>query len=309
MDWLLENSTESIDETISPWRVAIVDDDPEVHKITQLTLASFTFEDRPIEFINAYSGSEAKQLFEDNDDIAMVLLDVVMEQSDSGLNVAKYIRNELNNHQTRIVLRTGQPGFAPEEEIVRDYEIDGYKSKTESTSQALRVTMYTMLRGYRDVIELQHYQNGLVTLVNAIASLTQQHKIEDFASALMTQLAAVLNSSHTELIIQDSEAFSHLDDQSQVIQLKTNNMTSEVEEDAHFQPDIAAIKEQVMREKKSISSPPLYAFYRRSGNGTESVFILRNSQELSAKNIKLLDLFSHYVVSMLENLNANRVSH
>ena len=75
----------------------IVDDEPEVHAVTKLALSDFHFNGRGLEFVSAYSGEEAT-VFNKHQDIAVVLLDVVMEHDDSGLQVAEYIRDNLNNH-------------------------------------------------------------------------------------------------------------------------------------------------------------------------------------------------------------------
>jgi CheY-like chemotaxis protein len=101
--------------------------------VTKLALGDFVFQDKNLEFVSAYDGEQAKQMFREHDDIAVVLLDVVMETDDAGLLVAEFIRNEMDNHFTRIILRTGQPGQAPERDVIINYDINDYKSKTELT--------------------------------------------------------------------------------------------------------------------------------------------------------------------------------
>lgn len=63
----------------APWKVLIVDDDREVHSFTRLALHDFTFERKPIHFISAYSAAEATEILKEHEDIAIILLDVVME--------------------------------------------------------------------------------------------------------------------------------------------------------------------------------------------------------------------------------------
>ena len=101
----------------TPWKIAIIDDEEGVHDVTKLTLKTFNFEDRPVEFLSAYSGEEGLTLFRETPDIALAFVDVVMETDDAGLKLVDAIRNELNNHTTRLILRTGQPGQAPEEDV------------------------------------------------------------------------------------------------------------------------------------------------------------------------------------------------
>ncbi|MBE9040471.1 response regulator [Oscillatoriales cyanobacterium LEGE 11467] len=135
-----------------PWKVLIVDDEEEVHKITKLALKELTFENKPLRFLSAYSGKEAKQLIEAHPDMAIVLLDVVMETENSGLDVVEYIRNVLGNQMVRIILRTGQPGRLQENLIVLKYDINDYRTKTELTVQKLFTTVVTSLRTFSVLI-------------------------------------------------------------------------------------------------------------------------------------------------------------
>lgn len=132
------------------WKILIVDDDPEIHSVTKLALEEFTFEGSPIEFLSAFSAAEARELLRtEHKDIALTLLDVVMETDDAGLKLAQYIRDELNNHLIRIILRTGHPGIAPEREVITRYEINDYRSKTELTQARMFSVVYTALSSYR----------------------------------------------------------------------------------------------------------------------------------------------------------------
>jgi len=145
------------------WKVLIVDDEQDVHVVTQAVLSDFSFQDKNIKFFNAYSAKEAIDIMRKEDDIALVLLDVVMEDDDSGLKVVKAIREELKNNFVRIILRTGQPGSAPEEKVIIDYDINDYKEKTELTSKKLFTTVVTALRGFHDLQSL-HEKEKLVIL-------------------------------------------------------------------------------------------------------------------------------------------------
>ncbi|MBT1063850.1 SpoIIE family protein phosphatase [Bowmanella sp. Y26] len=131
-----------------PWKVLIVDDDEEVHILTRLVLRDLVFERRPLLLLSAKSAAEARKVLADEQDIALVLLDVVMESDDAGLQLVKFIRGELGNDEVRIILRTGQPGHAPEQEIILQYDINDYKGKTELTVQKLFTAVIASLRTY-----------------------------------------------------------------------------------------------------------------------------------------------------------------
>ncbi|KFZ31576.1 hypothetical protein IDSA_02410 [Pseudidiomarina salinarum] len=136
------------------WKVLIVDDEKEVHAVTRLALMELTFEGRGLDFLSAYSRQEAEQLVMEHKDLALVLLDVVMDTDDAGLKVAKFIREQAKNQHARIILRTGQPGQAPERYVVINYDINDYKAKTELTSQKLFTCVMSALRSYRDIIRV-----------------------------------------------------------------------------------------------------------------------------------------------------------
>jgi len=140
---------------IKNFKLLIVDDENEIHVMTKLVLDDYQYLDQGLEFISAYSGKEAKKILRANDDIACCLLDVVMETKDAGLEVARFIREEANNSKIRIVLRTGQPGKAPEKDIILNYDINDYKEKTELTTQKLFTTITTALRSYMHLVELE----------------------------------------------------------------------------------------------------------------------------------------------------------
>src|SRR4028118_1289419 len=136
------------------WKILIVDDDAEVHNVTRLALKNFTFEGKALKFINAYSGQEAKKLIQSNPDVAMILLDVVMEKDNSGLEVVSYIRSSLKNDFVRIILRTGQPGKCPENLVILTYDINDYKTKTELTKPKILTAVVTALRAYSAITKL-----------------------------------------------------------------------------------------------------------------------------------------------------------
>lgn len=149
---------------LNTWKVILVDDDPDVHQATQLIFKNFSFEQKSVTFLAAYSGEQAKQLITSHSDTAVILLDVVMETHDAGLKVAKYIREELNNKLVRIIIRTGYPGEAPENTVIFDYDINFYKTKIELTQQKLVTTLVAALRSYRDVKALQESHHQLAQI-------------------------------------------------------------------------------------------------------------------------------------------------
>ncbi|MEQ9124148.1 MAG: hybrid sensor histidine kinase/response regulator [Alphaproteobacteria bacterium] len=186
------------------WKVIVVDDEPAVHAVTSLALREFEFDDRPLELISAYSGEQARRALDQNPDAAVILVDVVMETERSGLDLVRYIREDLANEQIRIVLRTGQPGEAPEHSVIRDYDINDYKEKTELTAQKLATVMYATLRAFRDIVRLKDLSEELRKSKAAIevAERAKAAFVSTVGHELRTPLNAILGLS--EFMIEEA---------------------------------------------------------------------------------------------------------
>lgn len=137
------------------WRVLLVDDEPAVHEVSNLILSSLSFEGRDIELLSANSDAQAREILARHRDVALILLDVVMETDDSGIALVQHVREQLRDSDVQIVLRTGQPGMAPERDVVLRYEINGYFLKTDITSQRLHSIVISALRSYRHTRSLR----------------------------------------------------------------------------------------------------------------------------------------------------------
>ncbi|MCX7745733.1 MAG: DUF3369 domain-containing protein [Clostridia bacterium] len=174
------------------WKVMVVDDDEEVHCITKLVLNNFTFEDKALDIISAYSGAEAIRLICQHPDTAVIFLDVVMEKSDSGLEVVKYIRDALKNKTVRIIIRTGQPGETPEEDAIYNYDINDYKEKSELTSKRLITSVITALRSYRDFTVLENSKKGLEQVIFSSSTILKQKSLDTLSSDFLSELLSVI---------------------------------------------------------------------------------------------------------------------
>jgi PAS domain S-box-containing protein len=195
--------------TEGTWKILIVDDDAEVHKVTKLALKKFTFERKSLTLINAYSASEAKQLIEANPDIAMILLDVVMEKDDSGLEVVNYIRCSLKNELVQIILRTGQPGKCPETVVILNYDINDYKTKTELTKPKLITAVVTALRTYSAIAKLDSSKAELERLAQENNQLYQQAKnYSQILEAKVEERTQELKAKEARLV--EAQKLAHL---------------------------------------------------------------------------------------------------
>ena len=165
---------------LEPWKILIVDDEHSVHNITKLALKHFNINNKPLAFVSAFSGKEAIIKIEEHPDTALILLDVVMEEDDSGLKVVDFIRNYLNNILVRIILRTGQPGQAPENFVIDNYDINDYKEKTELTQVKLYTSVRLALKTYANLVKLENQNKALEYIVQAAPSIFKITSMEQF---------------------------------------------------------------------------------------------------------------------------------
>ena len=146
------------------YRILVVDDEPDIHAVTKLSVRGLTYADRDVELLSAMSGAEAVETMRANPDIAVILLDVVMETDSAGLDACRAIRDELDNHLVRIVLRTGQPGQAPEKETIDDYDLDGYLAKAELNATRLYSALRAALKSWHELVQLQRHERYMEVL-------------------------------------------------------------------------------------------------------------------------------------------------
>jgi diguanylate cyclase (GGDEF)-like protein len=174
------------------WRVMIVDDDHDVHTATTFALSNLEMQQRPLQFLHAYSAAHARQLLEKEQDVAVILLDVVMEQDDAGLQLVRYIREVLKLAEVRIILRTGQPGYAPELEAIRDFDINDYKTKSELTRIKLYTAVTAAIRSYEQIRAINANRRGLDLIVRGSTEMMALHGLQDFAADVIARAAGLL---------------------------------------------------------------------------------------------------------------------
>ncbi|KWT86954.1 response regulator [Candidatus Magnetominusculus xianensis] len=177
------------------WRVMVVDDEEEVHRMTRAALRDFTFAGRGIDLVFASSAKEAKSALNKHNDTALIILDVVMESEHAGLDIVKYIREVLNNKFMRIILRTGQPGMAPENDIIVNYDINDYKTKSELTIQRLYTSIVTCLRSYNDLIRLDEAYKKLKKEAEERILIEKQLAEKEYQAAIGIAITQIVHGA------------------------------------------------------------------------------------------------------------------
>ncbi|NVE01577.1 HD domain-containing phosphohydrolase [Massilia sp. BJB1822] len=292
---------------LAPWKILLVDDEPDIHDITKLTLSRFRLDGRGLAFVHAYSGAEAKEVLARESDIALVFLDVVMEKEDSGLEVARWMREELDNQFTRIVLRTGQPGQAPEERVIVNYDINDYKEKTELDRTKLFTTTFAALRAYRDIMKVEearrqqlNYREGLERVIAASAHIFQQRNLKDFASGLLQQVVALLRLEKSMLLrLRAATAITGEQDYEILAQIGAD-------EEPLLTPELLAQLNVAERNRISRILGDTYVGYFPNTSGKASLLVLKGVDEISEIDAKLLEVFCSGVAIAFDNILLNQ---
>lgn len=193
--------------SLPPWPILVVDDDEQVHQMTQVIMRDLSYQGRPFKCIEATSAAEAAAILDLQPEIPVVLLDVVMETPDAGLRLVRHIREELGNRRIRIILRTGQPGDAPERDVVLAYDINDYKSKAELTAQKMFTAVVGALRAWADITTIERLNAELSEL-----NVSLEDKVEKRTSELRDSNEALARSKTRAetALLRETEAKNQL---------------------------------------------------------------------------------------------------
>lgn len=296
-------------ELDTPWNILVVDDEEDIHQVTRLVLSRFHIEGRPLKIFSARTVPEAHKILLEEPNLAVAILDVVMEEEDSGLQLARYIREEKGNLFTRIVLRTGQPGQAPEADVVERYDINDYKEKTELTTQKLRTMCISLIRSYRDLCQIDEHRRGLQRLISTTSEIFEATQLATFASIILEQVMILLRLNKDAIFCQliqrtsvdgqvsSSEPDFHVLAASGEHQHLVNQQLSGV-----LNPEILKAMQDALAVKKTIFTEHSVTGYYRSISGNENILYVATGRSLSTLDKELLDLYSRHVALAYEHL-------
>lgn len=285
------------------WNVLIVDDDPMVHEVTQSVLNDVIIDDRKVNFIDAYSAKDAIEILKNNDNIAVIFLDVVMETEDAGLSLCEVIRNELNNDMIQIILRTGQPGSNPEKEVVLKYKINDYKEKTELTAQKLFTCLVGAVRSYQGLVKVAQNKSGLDKIIAATQQLNKKTSVPLLMDGLLGQLTTIIDYCERSFVFEvvNSSSFETLLTP-QDVRLMSCFGAENIE---HFDNFLITLKERVVIDRKTYE-PSLhdkeYLCSFNYGKKCQYVLYLKAGRSLTLLDLELLHVFSSNIQVALDGL-------
>ena len=290
----------------SVWRVMIVDDDEDVHSTTTFALGNLDMQHRPLEFVHAYSAGQARELLQSEPDIAVILLDVVMEEDDAGLHLVRYIRETLLLADVRIILRTGQPGYAPEIDAIRDFDINDYKTKSELTRIKLFTTVTAAIRSYQQIRAISTGRRGLDQIVRASTELMALHGVHNFASGVLAQVAEILAIAPNGVLCVN-ESVDGVTDELIVVAASgpARRLSGRLGsyDDAH----ICAAMQRTLAQGGNLYEPTFATLYLAGRNCRDFVAYITLPRPLCDIDRRLLEVFCSNVAVGLDNVEL--VSH
>ena len=292
------------------WKVLIVDDEEMVHFVTKLALKKFVFENKSIEFFDAHSGNEAIEILEKNPDIDLILLDVVMDDDTDGLKTVKRIREELQNKRVRIILRTGQPGNAPEHEIILNYDIDDYKEKTELTSTKLFTTVVTALRTSKYLKNIEKNKEGLIQIIESSKSIFKLSSLLNFTNGVLKQLGTILNLRQISLYKynkedkrNESDSFFATLKNSHFEALSTSGKFKNFDDSHIITPQSLSYLNKAYLNKESFFEDDVYVGYFHSDELNRFIFLyIEGCKNLNEDDKHFLEVFANNISISFENI-------
>lgn len=279
------------------WRILIVDDDADVHSTTTFALAGLEVQDRPLEFLHAYSAGEARTLLAREPNIAVILLDVVMEQPEAGLHLVRHVRETLGMLDVRIILRTGQPGYTPEMEAIRDLDINDYRTKSELTRTKLYTTVASAVRAYQQLHALGVGRAGLERIVHAGTELMRLHGARDVARSVLQQAAALLGQeANGVLCARDAGGLRVLGGAGSGLDLEQRILDNE------HHASLSGAVARALVERRPEFTPTCVALYFPGKSGRDFAAAIPLAHPVSDGNKRLLHVFASVVSVSLDNL-------
>jgi signal transduction histidine kinase/CheY-like chemotaxis protein len=283
------------------WKIAVIDDEPAVHDGTRFALSDYRLNGQGLEILSAYSAAEGRELMRAHPDVAVVLLDVIMESDTAGLGLVEFIRKELKNETVRIILRTGQPGQAPERRVIVDYDINDYKAKTELTADKLFTALTAALRSHQQLQRMVETRRGLEIIIEAASALFDFKSMQRLAEGVLTQIASLLNVDCAGiLVLRESqnahETFSVLAGSGCYSRFIGSDVSHIIEQ------DLRQLVEEAFSRRHHEFSSRRSVLYIKTLSGREVVVVLEAARHLSNTDRALVEIFCSRLSIAFDNV-------
>jgi len=291
------------EKTAQVFKILIVDDEESVHEVTNMVLSPMSFHGRDLELYHAYSAQEGEKKLIENPDIAVLLLDVVMETDSAGLDLVKIIRDKLNNKLIRIILRTGQPGHAPEEDVIVNYDINDYRNKLELTTSKLFSSMITALRSYSDLVKIQRNKIGLEKVLSSTSSIIDMHSIDKFFAALLEQVLSLIHDEAAQTCSSSLSIYmSFFQEEKLIFDTGTGVFSDSENRQTLVKRKYGEKVLSKVRKQKHIKTDEYFIFHHANKLGNEMLIIFEGQTcDISIED-DLLNIFIKNIAITFDNL-------
>ena len=298
---LIDDPRERPAEQGPRWKIAVIDDEPAVHDGTRFALSDYRLNGQGLEILSAYSAVEGRELMRRHSDVAVVLLDVIMETDTAGLNLVEFIRKDLKNETVRIILRTGQPGQAPERRVIVDYDINDYKAKTELTADKLFTSLTAALRSYQQLQRMVETRRGLEIIIDAASTLFDFKSMQRLAEGVLTQIGSLLNVDCAGILVlreaqNARETFSVLAGSGCYSRFIGSDVSDILES------DLRRLVEEAFARRHHEFSPRRSVLYIRTVSGREVVVVLEAARQISSTDRTLVEIFCSRLSVAFDNV-------
>ena len=290
------------DSSVRKWKIAVIDDDQAVHEGTRFALSDYSLNGQGLEILSAHSAAEGRELMRAHKDIAAVLLDVIMETDVAGLELVEFIRNEIHNETVRIILRTGQPGQAPERRVIVQYDINDYKAKTELTADKLFTSLTAALRSYQQLERMVQTRRGLEIIIDAASTLYDFKSMQRLAEGVLTQLASLLNVDCAGILVLRDDGNKTREDFSVLAGSGCYSRFIGAASSKSLDPDLRTMVEAAFKRRKHEFADHRTVLYVRTGSGREVVVLLQAERQLSETDRSLVEIFGSRLSIAFDNV-------
>ena len=273
-----------------------------MHEGTRFALSDYSLNGQTLEILSAYSAAEGRTLMRAHPDIAAVLLDVIMETDVAGLELVEYIRNEIKNETVRIILRTGQPGQAPERRVIVQYDINDYKAKTELTADKLFTSLTAALRSYQQLERMVQTRRGLEIIIDAASTLYDFRSMQRLAEGVLTQLASLLNVDCAGILVLRDDGGAAGSEFSVLAGSGCYSRFIGTTSSKALDPDLRQMVEAAFQRRKNEFADHRSVLYLRTGSGREVVVLLQAERPLSETDRALVEIFSSRLSIAFDNV-------
>ncbi|WP_057831829.1 HD domain-containing phosphohydrolase [Colwellia sp. TT2012] len=285
------------------WRILVIDDDESVHQVTKLVLADAEIEHRKLQIVSAFSSKQAKEIMLNDNSFCMAFVDVVMETDHAGLELVEWIRKDLKNQAIRLVLRTGQAGSAPEAKVIKEFDINDYKEKTDFTANKMITTVYASIRAYRDIMTIQRSLDAFKKLIATTHDLLKINQLKNFGSAALAHLLTLMNVESSALYIARTQIDFAKKSTSSIIACTGKYVCeSDSLESSNIDKQVKARIQQVFIDKNHYRDESCFVGYYQASSHSASVLYIEFEDDNEHFKASLAELFATNVALVFESI-------